>query len=79
MKPAAEKYELQYGCMHCVGRTVYSAGTVDTEEQARDWVTARTGTRPDHPGIPDDDPIRWCPVQHCHMKRQKPWFGYRKP
>jgi len=78
LKSAAEKYELQYGYMHCVGRTVYSAGTVDTEEQARDWVAARTDIGPDHPGIPDDDPIRWCPVRHCHMKRQKPWFAYRK-
>jgi hypothetical protein len=75
---AAEKYELQYGYMHCVGRTTYSAGTADTEEQARDWVSARTGTRADHPGIPGDDPIRWCPVRHCHMKCQKPWFAYRK-
>ena len=78
MKTTAEKYELQYGFMHCVGRTVYSAGTADTEEQARDWVAARTGIRTVHPGIPDDDPIRWCPVRHCHMKRQKPWFAYRK-
>ena len=78
MKAEAKKYRLEYGYMHCVGRTVYSAGTVETEEQARAWVTARTGSRSQRPGIPVEDPIRWCPVRHCHMKRQQPWFAYHE-
>ena len=71
-----KKYRLEFGYMHCIGRTVYSAGTADTEEQARAWVTARSVSRPDDPVVPNEDPIRWCPVRHCHMKRQKPWFAY---
>jgi len=78
LKTAAEKYELQYGFMHCVGRTAYSAGTVATEEEARAWVASRSRSRAAFPGIPDGDPIRWCPVRHCHMKRQRPWFAYRE-
>ena len=78
MKRSAETYELLYGTLHCVGRAVYTAGTVATEAQARDWVAARTGAGPGHPGIPGEDPVRWCPVRHCHMKRQKPWVAYRK-
>ena len=76
MKMTTKRYRLEYGYMHCIGRTVYTAGVADTEEQARTWVAARSVSRPGDPGIPDEDPIRWCPVRHCHMKRQKPWFAY---
>jgi len=78
MKETLETYRLEYGYMHCVGRTVYTAGTVDSEEQARAWVTARSEMPDGKRCPPDADPIRWCPVRHCHMKRQAPWFAYRK-
>ncbi len=71
-----KKYRLEFGYMHCIGRTVYTAGTADTEEKARAWVCDQSIARSDGPVIPTDDPIRWCPVRHCHMKRQKPWFAY---
>jgi hypothetical protein len=71
-------YRLEYGFLHCIGRTVYAAGTAATEEQARAWVAARSTPAPGNGVVPADDPIRWCPVRHCHMKRQKPWFAYRK-
>ena len=72
-----KQYQLRYGYMHCVGRTTYIAGTVDTQAEALQWVAAqsvlKTGNR-----VPDEDPVRWCPVKHCHMKRQKPWFAFRE-
>ncbi|MCP3951625.1 MAG: hypothetical protein GY697_05320 [Desulfobacterales bacterium] len=71
-----KKYRLEFGYMHCIGRTVYTAGTADTEEKARAWVYDQSIDNSDGPVIPTDDPIRWCPVRHCHMKRQKPWFAY---
>ncbi len=76
MKATSKKYRLEFGYMHCIGRTVYTAGTADTEEQARTWVADRSVPRPDDPGVPDQDPVRWCPGRHCHMRRQKPWFAY---
>lgn len=76
MKIPVKKFRLEYGYRHCIGRTVYEAGTADTEEQAQDWVAARSASRSDAPGLPMDDPIRWCPVRHCHMKHQKTWFAY---
>lgn len=78
MKDTTRTYRLEYGYMHCVGRTVYTAGTVDSEEQARAWVATRSGDQAGRLRTPQDDPICWCPVRHCHMKRQTPWFSYRK-
>lgn len=71
-------YRLEYGYMHCVGRTVYTAGTVDSEEQARAWVAARSGAPAGQLCTPEADPIRSCPVRHCHMKRQRPWYSFCK-
>jgi len=78
MKGRMGTYRLEYGYMHCVGRTVYTAGTVDSEEQARAWVAARSGSPAGLGCPPETDPIRWCPVRHCHMKRQSPWYSFRK-
>jgi len=73
-----ERFELQYGYVHCIGRTTYSAGLVDTEEEAREWATTNTGDIPLRVRVPDNDPIRTCPVAHCPLKAQRPWFSYRK-
>ncbi len=70
-------YQLQYGYMHCVGRTTYSAGSVDTQAKALAWVQSQARDNPPV-RVPDEDPVRWCPVRHCHMKRQKPWFAFRE-
>lgn len=70
-------FELTYGYFHCIGKTLYSAGIVRTKEEARQWVFEKQrglGTRLVAPKI---DPVRCCPVKHCHMKLQKPWFSYR--
>lgn len=70
-------YELIYGFVHCVGRTYYHAGYADSQDEASRWVAQHTGDTRLKIGVPETDPARWCPVRHCHMKRQKPWFGYR--
>jgi hypothetical protein len=70
-------YQLQYGYMHCVGRTTYAAGTADTQAEALKWVKAQSVSKPCI-RVPDEDPVQWCPVKHCHMKRQKPWFAFRE-
>lgn len=55
-----ESYELIYGFVHCRGRTEYSAGEVDSKEEAEAWVkNHREGLLPKIK-IPPEDPIRYC-------------------
>jgi len=70
-----EQFQLQYGYIHCVGKTAYPAGTVDSEAEAIRWVNKHRGQKLP---VPDSDPVCWCPVRHCHIKRQRPWVGYEK-
>ena len=77
MEKSMQAYELLYGYMHCIGRTVYSAGRVSSCREAQDWVEAHKSGQDAAPRVPDQDPVRWCPVRHCHMKRQPPWFDFR--
>jgi hypothetical protein len=69
-----EQYELIYGFIHCRGKTTYSAGYVDTKEEAEAWVrNHREGLSPKMK-TPPEDPIRYCKVSWCPFKGQKPWF-----
>lgn len=70
-------YELVYGYQHCVGRTQYHGGYAEDEAAAHRWVRQKTEAENGRVRVPDEDPVRWCPVRHCHMKRQRAWFGYR--
>ena len=70
-------YELVYGYLHCVGRTQYHGGYAVDEAAADRWVRQKSSEKENRLRVPDEDPVRWCPVYHCHMKRQRPWFGYR--
>ena len=72
-----ERYELIYGFLHCVGRTQYHVGYADSEFAADQWAQTNAYRASEIIKVPETDPVRWCPVRHCHMKRQKPWFGYR--
>ena len=72
------EYELIYGYMHCIGKTFYHAGFVDSEEAAARWVRQSASEDFVRARVPDKDPIRWCPVRRCHMKFQTPWFSYRR-
>jgi len=71
-------YELRLTTIHCIGRQDHLVGSVDTQAEAEAW--ARGATRPGMKlsAVPDKDPIVWCPVTHCHMKRQKPVRSYCK-
>ncbi len=71
-------YELMFGYVHCLGRTEYNAGYVDSEETAIKWVDEKRQERSKRSFVPKADPICWCPVRSCHARFQKPWFSYRK-
>jgi hypothetical protein len=67
-------FELVYGYIHCRGKTTYSAGYVDTREEAEAWVrNHRDGIAPKL-RRPPDDPICYCRAAWCPFKKQKPWF-----
>jgi hypothetical protein len=72
-----EQFELLYGFIHCRGKTTYSAGYVDTEEEAEAWVrNQREGTSLPVK-TPPEDPICYCQAALCPLQRQKPWFAVR--
>jgi hypothetical protein len=69
-----EKFELLYGFIHCRGRTTYSAGCVDTKEEADAWIrNHREGISPEMK-TPPEDPMCYCKAAWCPFKKQKPWF-----
>jgi hypothetical protein len=72
-----EQFELIYGTIHCRGKTTYSLGVVDTEEEARLWVKNNQEGKCRPLKIPPDDPVRTCKAAYCPFKGQKPWVSYR--
>ena len=72
------KYQLCVSTVHCIGRLNHVVGVVDKQAEAKAWVNglADGGFKPAL--IPEDDPMAWCPVKHCHMKRQKPARSYHE-
>ena len=77
MSPPEHRCELVFGYLHCVGRTQYHGGYAVDEESADRWARRKSRENGGRVRVPEADPVRWCPVGHCHMKRQRPWFGYR--
>jgi hypothetical protein len=69
-------YELHLTTIHCIGRLNHVVGVVETEAEAREWVEGSRDSARRHARIPQEDPIVWCPVKHCHMKRQKTLRSY---
>ena len=69
-------FELLFGYRHCFGKTLYSAGTVASEDEARHWVEAQA-EQGSPPFFPREEPVATCPVTSCPIRRQKPWFAYR--
>jgi hypothetical protein len=72
-----ERYELIYGYRHCTKETVFSAGFVDTEEEAAEWALLKSGEQ-GSADPPKSDPLCNCEVSFCPMKFQRPWYSYRK-
>ena len=71
-------YELHLATIHCIGRLNHVVGIADTEAEARAWVEGSADGVLTAMRVPKDDPIVWCPVRHCHMKRQKAVRSYRE-
>jgi len=71
------KYELCMSTIHCIGRLNHVVGVAETEADAKTWVGGGSSENLKGVGIPKDDPIVWCPVKHCHMKRQNPIRSYQ--
>jgi hypothetical protein len=72
-----ERFELIYGTVHCRGKTIYSAGFVDTEEEARSWIKGHQNGQGRPLKIPSEDPVRFCKADFCPFKSQKPWVSFR--
>ncbi len=70
------QFELIYGYIHCRGRTSYTAGYVDTTEEAEAWVRQHENGTVPAVKIPPGDPVRSCLAAYCPFKRQKPWFSF---
>jgi len=72
-----ERYELIYGYKHCKKGIEYSAGFVDSEEEAAEWVRRMSDAA--GPAEPlTADPLCDCEVSFCPMKFQRPWYSYRR-
>jgi len=69
-------YELHLATIHCIGRLNHVVGTTDTEAEAKAWVEGSADGALTAVRVPKDDPIVWCPVKHCHMKRQNAVRSY---
>jgi len=72
-----EGYQLIMRYMHCVGPKDYNVGHANTKEEALQWIKNHQGNNKKRFKVPENDPIRWCPVRHCHMKVQAPVFFFR--
>lgn len=72
------RYELIYGYLHCIGRTIYHAGFVETEAEAREWVQRQREKRTGRIKPPPEDPICGCRVSYCPLKAQQAWFDWRE-
>jgi len=69
------RFELLYGFVHCRGRTSYSAGYAESQEEAERWVRSHRDGLGSTPEIPPDDPVRCCKADLCPLRRQKPWYS----
>ncbi len=70
-------YQLLVRYMHCIGPKDYSVSHVDTKKEAQEWVKKHQTNGRSRFKVPGNDPVRWCPVKHCHMKSQTPSFFFR--
>jgi len=71
------RFELIYSYKHCRKESVYSAGFVDSEEEAAAWARAKNEEKNEPVSNPQNDLVCTCEVSFCPMKFQRPWHSYR--
>jgi hypothetical protein len=71
------RFELLFSYKHCRSEIVYSAGFVNSEEEAIEWVRVKNDDTNTPIAPPENDPVCNCEVSYCPMKFQRPWFSYR--
>ena len=71
-----EGYRLMVRYMHCIGPQDYQVDHVHTVGEAEEWRASHQATNGKRIKVPENDPVRWCPVRHCHMKIQTPVFFF---
>ena len=72
-----EGYRLMVRYMHCIGPQDYQMGHARTRAVALEWKESHESTNSNRFKVPENDPVRWCPVRHCHMKVQTPVFFFQ--
>lgn len=71
------KYQLSVSTIHCIGRLNHVVGLVDNRDEAEAWVNGQKKNGLGLSAVLKEDPIVWCLVKQCHMKRQKPVLTYQ--
>lgn len=68
-------YDLICEYIHCFGKTKIKLGEAITLSEAEEWKKEKSGSNY-KPSLPENDPIRTCPVVRCPLKKQTPQFGF---
>ena len=73
----SSRFSLICETIHCFGKHSVTVGTVNSEQEAREWKLEqdKNGKRPP---LQADDPVRNCPVVRCPLKKQPPRFEYHE-
>jgi hypothetical protein len=71
-------YELIIRYQHCFGQTMHSCGTVESEQEALEWVDMKTRGEGEAPVRVENDPVCTCTAAVCPFKFQRPTFMYRE-
>ncbi len=71
------QFKLTCETIHCFGKKNHDLGNTETKEEAQRWVEDRQ-QHYKRSLLPEDDPIRSCPVVRCPFKLQDPRFSYEE-
>ena len=71
-----ETWELYYTYPHCNSILIYSAGEVNSEEEARQWVIEREKSMESYSHEKDDRCD--CRADYCPVKFGRPVYSYNK-
>ena len=70
-------FKLTCETIHCFGKKSHDLGNVETREEAQLWVEDRTQNYK-RSQLPEEEPIRSCPVVRCPFKLQEPRFSFEE-